>query len=417
MSKPLEETYLEREKRVSTTIQLKVPDRVPIAPLTGFFPAKYYGITCEEVMYNYGSAYEAWKKTIMDFDWDMIVSPHYAYSGPTFESLDFKQLKWPGRGVDPNYTYQFIEREYMKLDEYEAFLEDPSDWMIRSYLPRICGVLEPLQKLPPIRTSISYYLGLFNTLASLGSPEITDALESLIKAAREAHRWRGALASFRKEMADLGYPFLYAGDTHAPFDTIGDFFRGTHGIMLDMFRNPDLLLEAIEKITPTMIQMGTSAAETSGNPRICIPLHKGSRDFISLDQFVTFYWPSLRRVMLELIEKGCIPYLLLEGDFTDRLDVIREVPKGKVIYHLERTDIFKAKEVLGDRVCIKGNVPNTLLCLGTPKEVENYCKRLIDVVGHGGGFIMDAGAVIDEAKPKNMRAMTRFTKNYGVYRK
>jgi uroporphyrinogen-III decarboxylase len=49
------------------------------------------------------------------------------------------------------------------------------------------------------------------------------------------------------------------------------------------------------------------------------------------------------------------------------------------------------------------------------QEVKDYCKKLIDVVGRDGGFIMDAGAIIDEAKPENIKAMTDFTKKYGVY--
>ena len=60
----------------------------------------------------------------------------------------------------------------------------------------------------------------------------------------------------------------------------------------------------------------------------------------------------------------------------------------------------EAKEILGSIVCIKGNVPNSLLVTGTPQEVRDYCKKLIDVVGKDGGLIVDAGAVIDEAKPR-----------------
>jgi uroporphyrinogen-III decarboxylase len=412
-----EERFREREERIIDAILLKMPDRVPIAPFTGFFPAKYVGMTCEQVMYDYEGAYNSWKKTALDFEWDMILDPHYAYSGPTFDLLDFKQLKWPGRGVNPNHTYQFIEGEYMKANEYDDFIEDPTDWMMRAYFPQIFGILAPLKKIPPLREVISYYLGLSSSLKVLGSPEVSTALEALIEAARESYRWSTSIGLYRDEMNALGYPFLVSGQTHVPFDTIGDFFRGTRGIMIDMFRHPEKLLEAIRKITPIMLNMGLSASKKSKFPRIFIPLHKGAREFISVEQFETFYWPSLKKIMLGLIDEGLVPYLLLEGDFTDRLEIIRDVPKGKAIYHFENTDIIKAKEVLGDRVCIKGNVPISLLCIGTINEVKEYCKNLIDVVGEEGGFIMDAGAVIDEAKPENMMAMTTFTKKYGKYKK
>jgi len=79
------------------------------------------------------------------------------------------------------------------------------------------------------------------------------------------------------------------------------------------------------------------------------------------------------------------------------------------------TDIFKAKEVLGDTVCIRGNVPLSIMSTGTPDDVKDYCKKLIDVVGKGGGFIMDSSTVLDDAKPENLKAMMDYTKEYGVY--
>ncbi len=106
-----------------------------------------------------------------------------------------------------------------------------------------------------------------------------------------------------------------------------------------------------------------------------------------------------------------------EADYTDRLDIISDIPAGKAIYWFEKTDVFKAKEVLGDRVCVKGNVPSSLVCTGTPEQVRQYCKKLIDVAGENGGLIVDGDVGIpDEAKVENVRAMTDFVKEYGVYR-
>jgi hypothetical protein len=416
MEKTYEELYREREKRVNDAIQLKVPDRVPIAPIVGFFPAYYGGITPQEAMYDYNKTYAAWKKTCLDFQWDMIMPPRYANPGPVFELLDYRQLKWPGHGVDPNQSFQFVEGEYMKAEEYDEFLEDPSDFMIRTYFPRIFGILEPFKKLPPIHQTFAYCLGLFTNLSVMGTPEVANAIESLLKAARECLRWTVAMGPFPKEMAGLGFPAMYGSVAQAPFDTVGDYFRGTRGTMIDMFRRPDKLLEAIDKVTPWMIQMAISAGKASGNPRVFIPLHKGPENFMSLEQFKTFYWPGLRKIMIALIDQGLTPYLLLEGKWgSGRLEVISDIPKGKAIYHFEGVDIYEAKEILGKVVCIKGNVPTSLLVIGTPQEVKDYSKKLIDVLGKDGGFIMDAGAIIDEVKPQNIKAMTDCTKEYGVY--
>ena len=208
------------------------------------------------------------------------------------------------------------------------------------------------------------------------------------------------------EMESRGYPRQFVASTYAPFDYIGDFFRGTRGIMLDMYRNPDELQAAIDKVLPSLIEQGTSVARTAGANRVFIPLHKGLDGFMSLDQFKTFYWPSLRKLMLACIDAGFTPNPLFEGDCTSRLEVIGDIPKGKAVYWFERTDLFRAKEVLGDTVCIEGGVPSSLMIAGGPEEVKAYCRKLVTSLGKNGGFILNGDVgIADEAKPENVRAI------------
>jgi uroporphyrinogen-III decarboxylase len=414
MEKAPEQLYQEREKRTNDAIQLKVPDRVPIMSLFGFFPAKYKGITFEEAMYDYDKMMKAWVDTMVEFQPDMYENPFtIRYLGQIMETLDFKQLKWPGHGCDVMTSYQYIEGEYMKADEYDAFLFDPSDFMVRTYWPRVFGAFDPFKNLPPIHSIITYYMGM-GAFAAFDSPEIEDALKTLLKAAKEAKRLIGGAMEYAEKMKQLGFPPQFGGLSQAPFDTLSDFFRGTKGAMLDMFRHPDKILEACEKLLPIMLQIGLTA-KSRGHRRVFIPLHKGLDGFMSPDQFNAFFWPTLRKLILGLIDEGLNPVLLWEGDCTSRLETIADIPKGKAIYWFERTDIFKAKEVLGDTVCIRGNIPLSIMCTGTPDDIKKYCKKLIDLVGKGGGFIMDGSTVMDDAKPENVKAMINFTKEYGVY--
>lgn len=186
--------------------------------------------------------------------------------------------------------------------------------------------------------------------------------------------------------------------------------------MLDMHRHPDKLLQAIKKVTPIAIEMGVSSAKAAKNPMVWMFLHKGAGGFMSDKQFKTFYWPSLRELIVGLVEEGLTPCVYSEGDYTPRLEAIADVPKGKVLYHFETVDIYQAKEILGDVACISGNVPVGLLATGSVQDVKDYCKKLIDVLGKGGGFIMDTAAALDEAKPENVLAMGEVTREYGVYR-
>lgn len=408
--------YEARSKRVMDAVQLKVPDRVPFTTFINFFHAKFGGITCEEAMYDYDKLAMACKKTILYIEPDMYNNMFALVGlGPMLDILDCKYLAWPGGSLSPHQPYQFVEKEYIKAEEYDDFLFDPTGFMLRQFLPRNYGALEPLQLLPPLPSM--YYTRFVTGTAAFDQPGVSEALNALVKAGTEAHRMLAKAKQFTDEMSGLGFPSQFGGLAYAPFDYIGDFLRGTRGIMLDMFRARDKLLESMEKLIPFILQGAVGAVRMSGIPCIFMPLHKCGDNFMSLDQFRTFYWPSLRKVILSLIEKGMTPIVFWEGNCTSRLETIRDIPRGKAIYWFEQTDIFKAKEILGDTVCIRGNVPASMLILGKPEDVKEYCKELIDVVGKNGGFILD-GAIgtPDEARPENVKAMAEAVLEYGVYK-
>ena len=102
------------------------------------------------------------------------------------------------------------------------------------------------------------------------------------------------------------------------------------------------------------------------------------------------------------MNKGLIPMPFFEGKYTARFEYLAEFAKkhkGKMIFWFDDSDMFKAKEMFGDYVCIRGNVPGSLLVTGTPKEVEEHCKKLIEGCMEGGGYLMDGGisGIPDEA--------------------
>ncbi len=74
---------------------------------------------------------------------------------------------------------------------------------------------------------------------------------------------------------------------------------------------------------------------------------------------------------------------------------------------------MRAKEVLGDVVCLRGNVPASMMTTGTPGEVDAYCRHLIENVGRDGGFILDGAIGIhDEARNENVKAMFQAVRKY-----
>jgi uroporphyrinogen-III decarboxylase len=182
-----------------------------------------------------------------------------------------------------------------------------------------------------------------------------------------------------------------------------------------MFTQPEKLLAALDALTPLMINMGIANAQQTGNPLIFIPLHKGGDGFMSDKQYRKFYWPSLQKVILGLIEGGCVPFPAAEGAYNSRLDVIKDIPKGKTIWMFDQTDIIEAKKIVGDTLCIFGNVSAAMLTLSKPEEVRDYTKKLIDNLAPGGGFVLANGVFFDDAKPENLNAMVETGLEYGVY--
>ena len=236
-----------------------------------------------------------------------------------------------------------------------------------------------------------------------------------MEAGEETLRWTEVVRRISASIKEEGYPTFSGGFTKAPFDVIGDSLRGTKGVLLDMFRHPDELKEACERITPFMVILGVDSCKASTHIMPTIPLHKGADGFMSDDQFREFYWPTLRKLIIGLVNEGLVPQLFAEGGYNQRLEVISDIPKGKVVWRFDRTYMAKAKETVGKVSCIAGNVPTDLLCTGSPDEMRTYCRNLIEDAGEDGGFILSTGASIQGATAANVTAMIESSLEYGVY--
>ena len=412
-----QEQYLERIKRVEDAIQLRVPDRVPVFVDFGYLAARYSGMTYEEVCYDPEKWAKANKKMVLDFQPDIFQFAHPLSVGEALEAIDSKLMKWPGHGVSSNQSHQYIEGEYMNADEYDALLKSPGDFIIRTYLPRVAGVFTPLQKLPPL-LSLTGMGRAGGPIALFADPEFVTACGCIYKAGREVQRWENVRMALVEELETLGFPSNYmTAGMGAPFDFISDFLRGMRGAMLDMYRQPAKLLDAMERILPFMIEAITNRAKrTEKNNLVFIATHRGADGFMSLKQFEIFYWPGLKAVINAVIDFGFTPYVFWEGDYTSRLRHLLELSKGKVLNRFDKTDMAEAKKVLGKHMCIAGGIMPGLLQTGTVDETKDQCRKLIETVGRDGGFILSTSVVMDEANPENVKAMIDSVKEYGIHR-
>ncbi|TAK47843.1 MAG: hypothetical protein EPO23_09985 [Xanthobacteraceae bacterium] len=398
--------YDARWQRIMDCVSLKRPDRMPVVMYTTFWLAKYGGITNKELMYDYEKTATIAERAVLEFEPDG-VAPLFAATalGRVLDAVDFKQLQWPGHGVGDNQPYQYLDREYMKADEFPALLRDPTGFYLTTYLPRIFGAFEGFEKFPVLPGT--FYFRSITALRPLADPDFRKALRRVLDASDEVDRYMTRAGQWNKRINSLGFPLINGSNSGAPYDIIADYFRGATGMMKDLFRHKEVLQDVLDLMRESLVKMTIANARATGNPIVMIPIHWAPDAFMSQKQFEQFWWPSFRQMMIDLIDADLVPMPLWEADCTKRLETIKDIPAGKCIYWFERTDMVKAFEVLGDVVALRGNLSPSLMTTGTPKEVDAAVKNLVDNVWNkGGSLILDtAFGIPDETPVDNVRAM------------
>ena len=410
-----EQLFAERNQRVVDATLLKQPDRIPVILGLGYMLAELGNITKQELYDNPDKAQELLETAALRFQPDMLMG---AWHTPKpSQALGDQMTNWPGYGLGPNGSFQFVEHEFMKAEDYDEFLEDPADWAIRVYTPRAFTKLEGLSMLPPLGMWMFGYYNTFN-YPTLLAPPVMDAFKAILNAAQLTAEWISQSIESAQKLAALGFPPLTFLSTmvEAPFDTMSDTLRGMRGIFLDMKRCPDKLLAAQEKVTRFQIEHAVISTRATGIPTAFIPLHRGSDGFMSLPQFEKFYWPQLKDMMLTLIDNGITPWVYYEGVWDKRLEYLAELPKGKTVGFFQRSDIFKVKEIVGDTMCIIGGMPLSMFKDGSRERVREYTQKVCEEVGKGGGFIFTTNVMeLEGCDPELVKVWVDAVKEYGVY--
>ncbi|SFG54298.1 Uroporphyrinogen decarboxylase (URO-D) [Desulfotomaculum arcticum] len=386
-----EKLYRERLERYTTAMNCGKPDKVPVSFGIGEWVVKHKDKTLQEVFYDLDLSNNIVSELLPDLDVDIFGGGPCLWWPPMFDAMGSKLYKFPGIGLEENSTFQYNEEEYMKPEDYDDFIANPTEWLVTNFLPRIS--------------------------TEFSDPGSYRATVALIKGSA-AFAMQGGLmgAAWEKWTKEHGVVGQGAGFTKAPFDTLGDALRSMKGILLDLRRRPEKVLAACDAITPHNINQGVAGPGADTRFPCFAPLHRGAYPFLNPYQWDTFYWPSLKATIEGLWAQGKRMFFFAEGDWTPYLEKIAELPEKSIIFDIDTTDAKKAKEILGGRFCLQGGVPTTLLTYGTPQEVKEHVKRVIDELAVDGGFILAAGGVImGDAKKENILAMAEAAREYGVY--
>ncbi len=373
------------QERVQAAVQLEKPDRVPIAILATADPfATIAGISHAEFCTDPKRANEIIFKVFDDFGgWDLDLGSLVAndvFMIKTVMSLALGlRLKYPGLDLPDDYPYQAFEEEVLKPEDYDTIAE--IGWvkfMTDDFIFRILDITP--QKL-------------------------NDTLTAMIPI------FINGKAAWAKRGVSTMYP-------PSPF-TSHPFFRLSLGRSMvkfteDLYYNPDKIDKALKTMTREFIDTTINGSKMFGNDITLVVEERAGGFFYPPKIFERFWWPYTMEIVDALWSEGIVTWFHLDTSWDRNIPYFKQLPRGSAVLALDGTsDIFAAKEVLRNHLCLSGDVQASLLSLGKPEEVEAYCKRLIDEVGGDGGFFLSSGCELPAAiKPENLEAMLRTGKTY-----
>jgi hypothetical protein len=379
--------YQQRLARYTTAMRGGLPDRVPIRPFVAEFCAKYAGFTCQEVAHDYTKAYESVIRTARDFEWDaMVVNMVWVWTGLA-QAMGLKYYGIPGIHVPADTGFQYHEPPeegaYMREDEYDELIDDPTAFLLNTWLPRVSHG-DPISMLKGGMAMMQY----FNSIG-------------------------GQIDRMRTEAGTVS---AIAGILKAPMDILADKFRGYLGLLSDLETQPEKVLAACEALAPHLYRVALDSSDPTGTVPIGFWMHRSCVPLVSPHHFSGIFWPTLRPIIEELWRQGRQTLFYAEGNWDYHLADFATLPAQSIVYHLDQGDPRKARRAFDGRFCLSGGIPNALLAYGTPAQVRAKCREVLEICAGDAPYIMDASAIVqNDASVENMRALTETTLEYGIY--
>ena len=213
-----------------------------------------------------------------------------------------------------------------------------------------------------------------------------------------------------KEMCAGEFPVL--GYIQAPFRH-ASMLRGPEKILIDVYKSSRCVKDLLELCVSTQITWGKALLQ-AGADVLFISDPMSSSDMISPRIWMTFAQPYTAKVVSALKKLGAKIIMHICGDTTDRLESMAAT--GVDCLSLDsKVNMSEARKILGDDICLMGNLdPTNLLVFGTPEGVEKESRHLMaSVVGTKSNYILSSGCTVPiNTPPENIRAMVKAVKKF-----
>jgi len=368
------------KERLDAAVSLHECDRVPVGFPLSWFAARHAGITMAEFASDCEANAAAVYKTYQDLGGIDLISFNLSPAATSI-GLPIKQ-KVPGKDLPPDSIIQYHEQEIMTPDEYDIVISKGWNYYNKEYI------------LPRIHPEFS---------GPAGEIEFRNKQKEANRVAEKA----------RSLYADKSINFTDSFFAMPPFETLS-MARSFSPFLSDLYRRPDKVIAAMNVMMAETIETIASQLKTTKKIFGNTAISRSAGTFISPKQFDKFVFPYVKELADLYMSANLIMIFHLDQNWIKSLPDFKKLPEGRYILQLDgATDIFEAKKIIGDRMCVMGDVPARLFKLGTPHEVEQYCQKLINIVGKGSGFILSCGCDVPvDAKFDNVKTMVDTAKNF-----
>lgn len=359
--------YDERMARVKKAIALEPVDRIPmLAGGPAFYP-HYQGVKLSDYITDMKLNCDVNIKAAQDFNVDGTQAQ--IFSPETFPTLWFSNPKVPGRELTDDELWQIDEQELITQDDYDIILDIGWNEWKKQFLAKEFPHYDERTK-----PFFDYIPESLERMHGAGFPTIAETIFT------------------------SPFEHLCGGRTLAAF------------LMDDIMEIPEKVMDVFEVIQKEeMAEYRAMCENPATKPTgVWVGGWRGTPSMLNRDMFEEFSWKYLKAITELCIEYDVIPVFHLDSDWDNGLDFFRQLEPKKVIMALDgKTDIYKAKETVGDMMCIMGDVPAEMLAFGKPGDVYNYSTKLIREIGPTG-FVLCSGCDIPfNANPDNVFEMKK----------
>jgi uroporphyrinogen decarboxylase len=338
---------------VRTCLRGGVPKKMPVFAMSQVFDAVSAGYTYEEVLNDGSKLIDCVIKGIENYNWDWGWAP--LDDSITFEPLGFEiGPKKNGQGNSP--------------------------YIVKSHRPATYKTLKGLR--------------IVDFQKEGRVPFLFDAIKALKR-------------RFRDKVCVIGWVV-------GPMQCTA-YVYGVANTLLLIYDDPNLLKDTLDFFVEQNIALADAEIE-SGADAIFIPDLLSASYFISPDQYQEFLYPALKKIFQHIHLKGKPVFFHPNEPRTDRILLMSSLGEISDIAITVGSEgnLIEAKEMIGNKVCLMGNV-HCLQTLrnGTPESVKKEVETIIEQVSiHGGHIFNTCATMAEDTPPENARAMVNTVREH-----